>query len=215
MLKPYSELVKIDVLPFCDKRKAKDDSGKSIDVPYLNWAKCKALLHENGAETVYFTPVRNDSGGYLFPSKDVTDKNGRNTGCYFVAVDIVIDDKTFRMDMPLMNGSLVVYDDTLNQLRISNCHARAFVKGVAIHTGLGFSLWAEDKDTDSAADDLSGQDVRLYKERLGRMITEKMKKKDLTQEDLCRVIGFPEKEFKKMMISLDNAYVFEEALKKL
>lgn len=215
MLKPYSDLVKIDVLPYCDKRKAKDDTGKSIDVPYLNWAVCKQLLHENGAETVYFTPVKNASGGYLFSSKDVTDKNGRVTGCYFVSVDIFIDDKCFRMDMPLMNGSLVVYDDTLNQLRISNCHARAFVKGVAIHTGLGFNLWAKDTDTDPAADDLSTQDVRLYKERLEMLVTEKMKKNNLTQSELCAAVGIKEKEFRNMWISLDNAYALESELKKL
>ena len=106
MLKGFNELVQIDVLPFCDKRKAKDDSGKPIEVPYLPWAKCKMLLHENGANEVYFVPLKNETGGYLFQSKEVHDKNGRTTGCYFVSVEIHIDDKTFRMDMPLMNGSL-------------------------------------------------------------------------------------------------------------
>jgi hypothetical protein len=46
MLKPYSELVKIDVLPFCEVRETKDENGKKIKVPYLNWAKCKELLHK-------------------------------------------------------------------------------------------------------------------------------------------------------------------------
>ena len=50
MLKNYDELVKIDVTPYCDLRDAKDDKGKPIKVPYLNWAKCKELLHENACD---------------------------------------------------------------------------------------------------------------------------------------------------------------------
>ena len=48
MLKPYSELVKVDVTKYCKKRDGMD---------YLNWAKCVELLHEHGAETVYFEPM--------------------------------------------------------------------------------------------------------------------------------------------------------------
>ena len=66
MLKKFDELYKIDVKPFCDVKKGKDDNGKVIDIPYLNWARCVTLLHENGAETVYYTPLRNANGGYLF-----------------------------------------------------------------------------------------------------------------------------------------------------
>lgn len=33
MLKNYDELVKIDVIPYCDMRDAKDDKGKPIKVP--------------------------------------------------------------------------------------------------------------------------------------------------------------------------------------
>ena len=145
MLKSYAELSKIDVTPYCDYRDAKDDQGRKIKVPFLNWAVCKKLLHENGAESVYYTPMISDNGSYLFVSREVTNKDGRETGCYFVRVEIHIDEKTYQMDMPLLNGTNVVYDDTLNQLRIANAHARAFVKGVAIHTGLGFDLWAKEK----------------------------------------------------------------------
>ena len=84
MLKPYSELVKIDVLPYCDKREAKDDKGRKVQVPYLNWATCKNLLHENGAESVYFVPIKALNGSYLFMSAEVENKDGRRTGCLFV-----------------------------------------------------------------------------------------------------------------------------------
>lgn len=150
MLKPYNELVQVDVLPRCDYREAKDERGQKVKVPYLNWAVCKSMLHENGAETVYYTPLKTPEGSYLFGSREVANKDGRKTGCWFVSVEVHIDDLTFTMDMPLLNGSLVVYEDTLNQARISNAHARAFVKGVAIHTGLGFKLWMNEKDTDRA-----------------------------------------------------------------
>ena len=32
MLKSYSELRKLDVTPYCDIRKGKDDNGKEIDI---------------------------------------------------------------------------------------------------------------------------------------------------------------------------------------
>ena len=206
----YDELVKIDVTPFCDTRDAKDDNGKTIKVPYLNWAKCIELLHQHGAETVYYTPLKTPEGSYLFESKRVTSKQERTTGCYFVSVEIHIDDLVFTMDMPLLNGSLVVYDDTLNQLRISNCHARAFVKGVAIRTGLGFGLWAGETDTDNAADDLSIHNIYAIKQRLELLITQKMKKNGLSQKELCDAIGIDNKRFVRDMQAFDDIALIEK-----
>lgn len=206
----YAELVKVDVLPHCDTREAKDDSGKKIQVPYLNWAKCIELLHDYGAEDVYYVPLKAPNGSYLFESKTVTSKQERTTGCYFVAVEIHIDDLVFTMDMPLLNGSLVVYDDTLNQLRIANCHARAFVKGVAIRTGLGFGLWAGEADTDKAADDLSIHDIYAIKQRLELLITQKMKKYGLSQQDLCDQIGLDKKRFNRDMQAFEDIAIIEQ-----
>lgn len=87
MLKPYNELRKVDVLPYCSFRDAKDDKGHTIQVPYLNWAKCIDLLHEHGAEKVYFEPVCGVNGSSLFMSdKEFTDKNGIINRCYEVKV---------------------------------------------------------------------------------------------------------------------------------
>lgn len=69
MLKNFNEMRKVNVLPYCEKREG---------MLYLNWAKCIDLLHENGAENVYFVPIPNErTGGSLYYS-DVafTDKNG-------------------------------------------------------------------------------------------------------------------------------------------
>lgn len=211
-LKPYNELVKVDITPYCDHRKAKDDQGKAKEVPYLNWAKCVELLHEHGAESVYYVPLRNGDGSYLFSSKEVeTGKDKRKTGCWFVSVEIHIDELVFLMDMPLLNGNYVVYEDTLNQLRIANCHARAFVKGVAIRTGLGFQLWLGEKDTDSAPDDLSVHNIYAIKQRIEQTITRKLQG-GVELRDLLASIGMSEKVFGRTMEAVNNLALLEQKL---
>lgn len=214
MLKSYAELSVVDVLPYCDYREAKDDKGKKIKVPYLNWATCKNLLHENGAESVYYVPLKTASGSYLFCSADVENKDGRKTGCWFVSVEIHVDDRIFTMDMPLMNGSLVVYEDTLNQLRIANAHARAFVKGVAIHTGLGFSLWCTDKDTEPDPDDLSGHSIVAIKRRIETELTAKMQR-GMDMDDILSAIGINRRQFDNTMKAVDNIQWLESQILKL
>lgn len=215
-LKPYSELVKIDVLKDCDMRDAKDDKGNVIKVPYLNWAKCISLLREHGAEQVYYVPVKAPNGSFVFCHYEAVNKDGRKTGCYFVSVEIHIDDKVYTYDMPLMNGSLVVYEDTLNQLRIDNAHKRAFVKGVAIFTGLGFSLWSAEADTDKATDDLSIHDLSAIKKRIEQQLTSVMQKRGLTQKELCDLMGMKESIFTSTMsAAFNNIALLEEKLKKL
>ena len=213
--KNFNDLYEIDVMPYCDIKKGKDDNGKIIDIPYLNWAMCKKLLHENGAETVYFEPIRNENGGYLFESKEVQNKD-RTTGCYFVSVEIHIDDLVFTQAVPLMNGNLVVYDETMNQLRINNAHARAFVKGVAIRTGLGFSLWVNDKDDEkSDSEDLSVHNIWKIKQRIEEQITAKMKN-GMTTTELCGKLGIKEKNLQDMLGNyFNNIAWLEGALKKL
>lgn len=198
MLKPFDELIKLDVRPFCDVRDAKDESGKTIKVPYLSWAKCIKLLHENGAESVWYAPVEcPENHTYLWPQMKVTTNKGRETDCWFVRVLIHIDELEFTYDTPLLNGSLVVYSDTLNQLRINNALARAFVKGVAIRTGLGFDLWAESEGEDGE-DDLSRHSIWAVKERLERLITAK-ERNGLSHNDLLAEVGMNEKQLQKVM----------------
>lgn len=216
MLKPYSELRKIDVMPFCETKKGKDDNNRQIDIPYLNWAKCADLLHDNGAEKVYYTPRRTEAGSYLFESREVANKDGRKTGCYFVSVHVVIDEMEFDMDTPLMNGSLVVYDDTLNQLRISNAQARAFVKGVAIHTGLGFDLWIKhgDDDTRQVSEDLSIHSIYAIKKRIEELVTVKLQV-GVSQKDMLAELGISQKQFDAIMKYPEQLAAFEKKLKAL
>lgn len=192
-LKSYSELRKIDVLPYCDTREARDEKGNKIQVPFLNWAKCKDLLHENGAEKVYFEPLINDNGSTLFMTNEtfVNEKGGKNR-CFEVRVKVVIDDLEFIQNYPLLNGVYVVREDNINQLRVSNAQARAFVKGVAIHTGLGFGLWVnESEPQEDNNDDLEYHNILKIKERVERLITSKMDK-GMTLPVLCEKLNIDE-----------------------
>lgn len=134
MLKSYDELRQIDVTPFCEER-----DGKL----YLNWAKCVALLREHGAEQAYFEPIPDPRTGSSLRmcEQTFTDKSGVTNKCYETRIKVVIDDKEYIMQSPVMNGSNPVKDNSMSQQRVWNSMCRSFVKCVAIHTGLGFGLW--------------------------------------------------------------------------
>lgn len=215
MLKPFSELRKLDVTPYCDIRKGKDDNGKEIAISYLNWAKCMDLLHENGAEEVWYTPVANASGSFVWEHYETQDKNGQKLGCYFVRVRIHIDASEWEMDYPLLNGQLVVRAETINQLRISNAHARAFVKGVAIRTGLGFGLWANDTEgTDDKSDDLSIHSIWAIKERVERRVTSLLSR-GMSMDELLRHIGISQKQYESVLKGFSNIHYLEQKLGEL
>lgn len=213
-IKSYAEMRKIDVLPHCDVREAKNDQGQKIQVPYLNWAKCKELLHENGAEVVYFEPCVNANGSSLFMSDQVfTDKNKVTNRCYEVRVRIVIDDLTFEAQYPLMNGSNPVKDNSMTQQRLWNAQTRAFVKGVAMRTGLGFGLWVND---DEAADknpmeDLGSHSIWAIKERMQIAYTNAIKK-GMSTHDIAAAVGMTEEMVRVVFTYFDQLHEFEKRL---
>lgn len=143
----------------------------------------------------------------------MTNSKGRTTECWFVRVEIHIDDVNFAYDMPLLNGSLVVYEDTLNQLRINNALARAFVKGVAVRTGLGFDLWAEG-DTDDGADDLSRHSIYAIKERLERLLTAK-EQGGMSHRDVLAGLNINDKQLATMIGWFDRLASLEKAVERL
>lgn len=176
MLKSYDELVKVDISPYVDKRDGLD---------YLNWAKCVQLLHENGAERVYFEPIINPKDGTsLFYSEkvfgDPSKAGAKFNSCYETGVHIVIDELEFDMRGPVMNGPNPVMDNSLNQNRVATAQKRLFVKGVAIRTGLGFNLWLkeemENEQIGSKFDDISAHDVLKVKERIEQEVTQLLDK---------------------------------------
>ena len=140
MLKSYKEMRKIDVHPYCKKRDG---------VEYLNWAKCIDLLRENGAETVYFEPIPDPATGnsLRMSQQTFTDSKGVTNRCYETRILVVIDDNKFQMQTPVLNGTNPVRDNSMNQIRVWNSMCRAFVKGVALHTGLGFDLWVKEENS--------------------------------------------------------------------
>lgn len=138
MLKPYSELIKVDVTPYCEERDG---------MLYLNWAMCIKLLHDNGAEKVHWEPIQNEKTGGSLYFTDVVfkDKNGVENRCYETRIRVTIDNDVYEMQSPVMNGVNPVKDNSMSQQRVWNSMCRSFVKCVAINTGLGFRLWLKEE----------------------------------------------------------------------
>ena len=113
MLKPYSELRKVDISRYCMEREG---------IKYLNWAKCIDILREYGAEEVYFEPIPNPkTGGSLYYTDlEFEDKSGIRNRCYETRIRVVIDGKEYIMQSPVMNGSNPVKDNSMNQQRVWN-----------------------------------------------------------------------------------------------
>ena len=204
--KTYSEMREIDVSRYVEKRDGND---------YLNWAMCKELLHQNGAEKVYFEPCTNANGSSLFMSEEkFTDNKGNTNRCYEVRVHIVIDDLEFDAQFPLMNGSNPVKDNSMSQQRVWNAQTRAFVKGVAMRTGLGFDLWLKNDFTSKVEDDLSKHSLFSIKERMQQTYTRLIKKK-MSTKDIADALGMTEDEVKIIFTYFDQLNRFEEKLNAL
>lgn len=215
MIKSYAEMRKIDVSPYCEERDAKDDRGRAVKVKYLNWARCKELLHEAGAEKVWFEPCTTANGSSLFMADQVfTDKNNVTNRCYEVRVKITIDDDVFEAQFPLMNGSNPVKDNSLTQQRVWNAQTRAFVKGVAMHTGLGFDLWLNDYESVSQEEDLTKHNIFAIKTRLQQEYTAKLQKQ-MSVEDIAKGVGMTSDEVRVLFTFPDQLDRFEKALMKL
>nr|DAJ52484.1 MAG TPA: Protein of unknown function (DUF1071) [Caudoviricetes sp.] len=138
MLKSYEEMRQVDVTPYCEEREG---------MLYLNWAKCIDLLRENGAKKVYWEPVPDEKTGssLRMTEKEFEDSKGNKNRCYETRIRVVIDDNEYYMQSPVMNGVNPVKDNNMSQQRVWNSMCRSFVKCVAIHTGLGFSLWLKEE----------------------------------------------------------------------
>ena len=203
----YDELRKVDVSKWTENRDGAD---------YLNWAKVVDLLHENGAEKVYFEPVVNElTGSSLYMTeKEFTDKNGTTNRVYETAVHIVIDDLDFIQRGPVTNGSNPVKDNSMTQQRLWNCQTRLFVKGVAIRTGLGFNLWLKEEEKnekDNWEDDLSKHNIFKIKERCQQIYTQKMKE-GLSVKEIAEKLHQTEDEVKALFTYFDTLSNFERDL---
>jgi len=195
MLKSYDELRKIDVSPYCEARKEKIN-GKEVKIPYLNWAKCIDLLHENGAKEAYFEPVPGPNGSSLIKT-DATfkDSNDNTNSAYETRVRVIIDNLEFEFQGPVMNGANPVKDNSMSQQRLWNCQCRLFVKAVAIRTGLGFDLWIS---SEQAERELQRQgeihhDIMKVRERVLEEFTV-LNKRGMTKSEIAQAIGMDDDE---------------------
>ena len=209
-LKSYEELKKLDLSKYIEKRDNAD---------YINWARIVDLLHENGAEKVYFEPVVNENtGSSLYMTDQVfTDKNGTTNRVYETAVHIVIDDLDFIQRGPVTNGSNPVKDNSMTQQRLWNCQTRLFVKGVAIRTGLGFNLWLQDEENEEKnnwEDDLSKHNIFKIKERVQELYTQKYKT-GLSAKEIAEKLHKTEDEVKAIFSYFDIINNFERDLANL
>lgn len=207
MLKSYEELRKIDVSKWTEKRDGAD---------YLNWAKCIDLLHENGAEKVYFDPVVNEvTGSSLYMTgKEFKDIKGNTNQVYETAVRITVDNDEWIQRGPVMNGCNPVKDNSMSQQRLWTCQTRLFVKGIAMRKGLGFDLWLKDElknEKDNWEDDLYKHDIFKIKERCQQIYTKKLKQ-GLSVKEIAERLHKTEDEVKAIFSYFDTLSNFERDL---
>lgn len=206
MLKPYNEIRKFDVTPYVKNRDGAD---------YLPWATVVDLLHELGAERVFFSPIYNENGSSLFMSEQTfTDKSGNINRCYEVRIEVTVDDDTFIYSYPLLNGINPVKDNSLNQNVVFKAMARAFVKAIALRYGLGFSLWSKEEIEDTQEEDLYKHSLDSIKLRFQQTYTQKLQK-HMSVQDIADGLNMSADEVKVIFTYFDQLKRFEAALQKL
>ena len=204
MLKSWKELCALDISKYVKKRDKVD---------YLPWSSCLKLLYENGAERVAIRTLTDVNGSSLFMSEQVfKDKNDNTNRCYEVRVEVVIDGHDYSLSYPVMNGINPVRDNLMNQNAVHKAQMRAFVKCVAINTGLGFNLWLDDSDIDDGGEDLSKHNLRAIQERMQQAYT-KLLKKGMTTKEIADKLRTNESTINYMLTkSFDDLVHFEKDL---
>ena len=203
MLKNWNEMRSLDISKYVKQRDKAD---------YLPWASCLKLLYENGAEKVSIRTMTDANGSSLFMSDQVfTDKSGNTNRCYEVRVEVIIDGSTYTLSYPVMNGINAVRDNLMNQNAVHKAQMRAFVKCVAINTGLGFDLWLDDSDIEPDGDDLSKHSIWAIKERMQIAYTRAIKK-GMSTHDIAAAVGMTEDMVKVVFSYFDQLAEFEKRL---
>ena len=206
MLKSFNEMRNINVAPYVKQRDGAD---------YLPWATVVDLLHEHGAEKVWYQPLFNENGSSLFMSEQTfTDKSGNVNRCYEVRIEVTVDDDTFIYSYPLLNGINPVKDNSLNQNVVHKAIQRAFVKAIAVRYGLGFSLWSKEEIEDTTEEDLYKHSLDSIKLRFQQTYTQKLQK-HMSAEDIAKGLNMTVDEVKVIFTYFDQLKRFETALQKL
>ena len=205
-IKCWNEMRQLDISKYVKKRDGAD---------YLPWAECLKLLYENGAEKVTIRTLTDTNGSSLFMSDQTfTDKNGGTNRCYEVRLEVIIDSSTYSFSYPVMNGIAPVRDILMNQNAVHKAQMRAFVKCVAINTGLGFDLWRDDADIENDVDDLSKHNLYSIKERMQQAYTRAIKK-GMSTKDIANAVNKTEDEVRIIFTYFDQLHRFEQELNAL
>ena len=205
MLKSFSELRRVDVAPYIKKRDGAD---------YISWATVVDLLHEHGAEKVYFENLYNEDGSSLFLSEQTfTDKKGDTNRCYEVRIKVTVDDDTFTYSYPVLNGINAVRDSLMNQNAVHKATQRAFVKAVAIRYGLGFNVWAKDEIEDDT-DDIYKHSIKAIEERTQILYT-RLIRKGMSTNDIAQALNKTPDEVKTIFTFFAQLDRFEQDLTRL
>ena len=205
-IKSWNEMRSLDISKYVKQRDKAD---------YLPWASCLFLLYENGAEQVLIETLTDERGSSLFMSDAMfTDKNGATNRCYEVRIRVAIDDKVYHFSYPVLNGINAVRDNLMNQNAVHKAQMRAFVKCVAINTGLGFDLWLDDADIETDTDDLSKHNLVAIKERMQIAYTRAIKK-GMSTKDIANKLEMTEDEVKVYFTYFAQLQRFEEKLNAL
>ena len=205
-IKSWNEMRQLDISKYVKKRDGAD---------YLPWAECLKLLYENGAEKVVIIPQTTESGSSLFMSEQsFTDKHGNTNRCYEVRVAVEIDRTPYFISYPVMNGINPVRDNLMNQNAVHKAQMRAFVKCVAINTGLGFDLWRDDSDIENDVEDLTKHSLWAIKERMQIAYTNAIKK-GMSTGDIAKAVNKTEDEVMLLFTYFDQLNRFEKELSAL
>ena len=133
-MKPFLELYKHSFGKELRKKPTffKDKDGKLVKtnedkwLDYIEWATLLVSLYKDAdCKSVSY---HSD----LHPSKPNT-----------LIITLVIDGVEYKSDYPIIDGNSIITSP--NQMQMHKAELRGFVKCVAIHTGLGLSLWQKEE----------------------------------------------------------------------
>ncbi len=206
-IKSWNEMRQLDISKYVKQRDKAD---------YLPWASCLKLLYENGAEKVSIRTLTDVNGSSLFMSDQTfTDKNGYTNRCYEVRIEVIIDGSAYTFSYPVMNGINAVRDNLMNQNAVHKAQMRAFVKCVAINTGLGFDLWLDDSDIEDTGEDLSKHNIYAIRERMQQQYT-RLVKRGLSTSEIAKMMGTSEQTVQYYLNGIfDEINRFEKAMSAL
>lgn len=215
-IKPFAEMLnvslegKISQKPSRKKNKKTGEWEPGPPIDYLNWADALALLYENGAACVKFGNVRAGADHPVFLLDGTLP---------FVRIYVDVDGDRRELDYPVIDGSKDIEISKMQQSDVHNATQRAFVKCVAVNWGLGLGLWSkEEKKTEGDKDKMDLEEMSsifAIQDRIMRLLTEKLKKTGMTEEELCKALGLTMKQYKNLLLYFGNIDYFEKELRKL